>query len=131
MSGGWRIAYRSLRVVTAAALVVDAFVHQDLAGRYRLNQGSGPLSQGDLFRIEAVLSVLLALALLISGRWFVWALAWLVAASAVGAVVLYRYHDPASSVRCRTCTNPCGSGRRRCPRLPRRPPWSPPPSDCW
>lgn len=94
MSGGWRIAYWSLRVVTAAALVVDAFVHQDLAGRYRLNQGSGPLSQGDLFRIEAVLSVLLALALLISGRWFVWALAWLVAASAVGAAVLYRYHDP-------------------------------------
>lgn len=86
---GW-----SLRVITAAALAVDAYVHVDLAGRYDANQGTGPLSQGDLFRIEAVVSGLAAVALLISGRWLVWLVAWLVAASAVGAVVLYRYHDP-------------------------------------
>jgi hypothetical protein len=93
--GRWRVVtLLLLRLVTAAALAVDAFVHQDLVGRYRLNQGSGPLSQGDLFRIEAVVSGALALALLVSGRRLVWALAWLVAASAVGAVVLYRYHDP-------------------------------------
>jgi hypothetical protein len=86
---GW-----SLRVITAAALAVDAFVHVDLAGRYDANQGTGPLSQGDLFRIEAVVSGLAAVALIISGRWLVWLVAWLVAASAVGAVLLYRYHDP-------------------------------------
>lgn len=89
-----RIASWVLRIATAGGLAVDAFVHDDLAGRYDANQGTGPLSQGDLFRIEAVVSGLVALALLISGRWFVWAAAWLVAASAVGAVLLYRYHDP-------------------------------------
>jgi hypothetical protein len=89
-----RVAAWILRVVTAAALGVDAFVHNDLVGRYHLNQGSGPLSQGDLFRIEAIVSGLVALALLVSGRWFVWVVAWLVAVSAVGAVLLYRYHDP-------------------------------------
>ena len=93
-SGRSRVIGWSLRVVTAAALAVDAFVHVDLAGRYDANQGTGPLSQGDLFRIEAVVSGLAALALLISGRWLVWLVAWLVAVSAVGAVLLYRYHDP-------------------------------------
>jgi hypothetical protein len=89
-----RIASWVLRITTAGGLAVDVFVHYDLAGRYDANQGTGPLSQGDLFRIEAVVSGLIALALLISGRWFVWVAAWLVAASAVGAVLLYRYHDP-------------------------------------
>lgn len=89
-----RIVTWVLRVVTAAALVVDAFVHNDLVGRYDANQGTGPLSQGDLFRIEAVVSGLVALALLVSGRWFVWVVAWLVAASAIGAMLYYRYHDP-------------------------------------
>jgi hypothetical protein len=92
--GSSRIAMWVLRVVTAAALAVDAFVHNDLFGEYDLNQGTGPLSQGDLFRIEAVVSALASLAILISGRWFVWAAAGLVAASAVGAMLLYRYHDP-------------------------------------
>ena len=89
-----RLAGWALRVVTAAALAVDAFVHQDLVGRYAANQGTGPLSQGDLFRIEAVVSGVVALALLVSGRWFVWVVAALVAVSAVGAVLFYRYHDP-------------------------------------
>jgi hypothetical protein len=89
-----RVATWVLRVVTAGALGVDAFVHNDLFREYDLNQGTGPLSQGDLFRVEAVVSVLAALAILVSGRWFVWAVAWLVAASAVGAMLFYRYHDP-------------------------------------
>jgi hypothetical protein len=89
-----RLATWVLRVVTAGALGVDAFVHNDLFREYDLNQGSGPLSQGDLFRLEAAVSVLAALALLISGRWFVWVFALLVAASAVGAMLFYRYHDP-------------------------------------
>jgi len=73
---------------------VDPGVHGDLASRYDANVGSGPLSQGDLFRIEAVVSGLVAIALLISGRFVVWVVAWLVAASAVGAILAFRYHDP-------------------------------------
>jgi len=88
------VAAWSLRVVTAAALAVDAFVHADLAGRYDANQGTGPLSQGDLFRLEAAASALAALALLLTGRTLTWVVAWLVAASAVGAMLWYRYHDP-------------------------------------
>ena len=41
-----------------------------------------------------MVSGLAAVALLVSGRWLVWLAVWLVAASAVGAVLLYRYHDP-------------------------------------
>lgn len=83
-----------LRVVTAAALGVDAFVHADLVTRYDPNQGTAAISQGGLFRIEAGLAALLALALLISGRQVVWVLAALVAASALGGILLYRYADP-------------------------------------
>jgi hypothetical protein len=89
-----RVVGWSLRVVTAAALAVDAWVHWDLIARYDANIGPSSLSQGDLFRIEAVVSALVAALVLVSGRWFVWVAAWLVAASAVGAVLLYRYHDP-------------------------------------
>lgn len=88
-----RPAAWALRVITATGLAVDAWVHLDLASRYDPNVGTGPLSQGDLFRIEAAVSVAVAVALLVSGRLVVWILAWLVAASAVGAIVLYRYHD--------------------------------------
>jgi len=89
-----RVAAWSLRLVTAAALAVDAFVHADLAGRYDANHGTGPLSQGDLFRIEAAVSACVALALLLTGRTLTWIAAWLVATSAVGAMLWYRYRDP-------------------------------------
>lgn len=84
----------ALRVITAAALAVDAYVHVDLAARYDPNRGSGALSQGELFRVEATLSALVALLLLLSGRTVVWLAAWLVAVSAVGAMLWYGYHDP-------------------------------------
>jgi hypothetical protein len=89
-----RAAVWALRVLTAAGLAVDAWVHWDLASRYDANAGTGPWSQGDLFRYEAVGSALVVLALLVSGRLVVWVAAWLVAASAIGAMLLYRYHDP-------------------------------------
>jgi hypothetical protein len=71
---------------------VDAFVHADLAGRYAPN-GTGFLSQGDLFRIEAGVASLAALLVLLSAGRLVWALAFAIAASAVGAIVLYAYYD--------------------------------------
>lgn len=83
-----------LRMVTAAALAVDAFVHADLITRYDPNQGTAAISQGGLFRIEAALAAFAALALVISGRRVIWALAVVIAASALGGLLLYRYADP-------------------------------------
>jgi hypothetical protein len=81
-----------LRAITAAALVVDAVLHNDLVHRYAPNQ-SGGLSQGQLFRIEAVVAVLAALLLLITARWFAWAVAFAVAASALAAVLISTNYD--------------------------------------
>lgn len=83
-----------LRLATAAALAIDAYVHADLITRYALNQGSAAVSQGDLFRIEAAVSSLAALALVLTGRRTIWVLAVLVAASALGGLLLYRYSSP-------------------------------------
>lgn len=82
----------ALRVVTAAALVVDAVVHNDLVHRYAPNQ-SGGLSQGQLFRIEAVVAIVAAVLILITARWFAWALAFVVAASALAAVLISTNYD--------------------------------------
>ena len=93
-----------LRLLTAAGLGVGAYVHIHLASKY--SGGSG-LSQGLLFRIEGGVAILLALIVLASGSRFLHFLAFLVAASALGAVLLYSYtnvgrlgplpdmHDPA------------------------------------
>jgi hypothetical protein len=81
-----------LRVVTAAALVVDAVVHNDLVHRYAPNR-SGGLSQGQLFRIEAVVALLAALLVLLTARWFAWAFAFTVSASAVAAVLISTNYD--------------------------------------
>jgi len=81
-----------LRVVTGAALVVDAVVHLQVASRYDANTAGG-LSQGDLFRVEAVAALLAAGLLVATGRWVAWLLALLVAGSALGAVLLYANAD--------------------------------------
>jgi hypothetical protein len=83
---------RLLGVATAAALGIDAYVHAHDANFYDAVRTS-VISQGTLFRIEAAVAVLIAVALLIRpSRWW-WAAAFLVAASAFGAVVLYSYVD--------------------------------------
>jgi hypothetical protein len=89
----WALSW-ALRLATVVGLAVDAWVHADLAARYDPNQAPGGLSQGDLFRLEAAASVVAALALLLSARLVTWLLAWLVAASALAGLLLYRYHDP-------------------------------------
>lgn len=83
-----------LRLIAIAALVVDAYVHADLAATY--DPVTQDISQGDLFRIEAALSSLAALLLVISGSRPVWAFAFLVLASGLGAVLLYRYDNVGS-----------------------------------
>ena len=78
-----------LRAATAAALIVDAVVHWRDAPFY--DSSAQALSQGELFRIQAVVAVVVAVAVLVWPRRGVWVIAFLVAASAVGAVVLYTY----------------------------------------
>ena len=81
-----------LRVLTAAALAVDAYIHADLAPSYDFTHAS--ISQGMLFRVEAGVASLAALLLIALGRRpMVWAFAFLVAAGGIGAVLLYRYVD--------------------------------------
>jgi hypothetical protein len=79
-----------LRVLTAAALIVDAVVHLKDARFYDAST-TALLSQGQLFRIQAGVAIVVAVAILAWPRRLVWAIAFLVAASAVGAVVLYTY----------------------------------------
>jgi hypothetical protein len=84
--GSW-----TLRVGAAAALGVDAAVHWQNAPAY--DAVTGTVSQGALFRTEAVVAVVTALLVLIRPRRSSWVAALLVAGSALGAVLLYRYVD--------------------------------------
>ena len=82
---------RSLVGITVAGLAVDAFVHLSLASTYDAVQGS--VSQGTLFRLEAIAAVLAAILLLVRPRRWTAALAALVAGGGLFALVLYRYVD--------------------------------------
>jgi hypothetical protein len=89
---GLAVAYL-LAAATAAALVVDAVVHLKDAFYYDANTGA-LLSQGQLFRIQAVVAIVAALAVLaLPRKWPVWVFAALVAGSAAAAVLAYTYID--------------------------------------
>ncbi|MGW1750759.1 hypothetical protein ACWCRD_35145 [Streptomyces sp. NPDC002092] len=81
-----------LRLITAAGLAVDAYVHADLAATY--DPVTRTISQGDLFRVEAGAAALAAVLLVLFGRRpLVWAFALLVAAAGLAAVLVYHYVD--------------------------------------
>lgn len=84
-----------LRALVAVGLAVDAYIHVVLAGAYDFPAG-GLITQGDLFLIEAAAAGLAALLVLVFPRRVTFGFAFLVAASALGAVVLYRYVDVGS-----------------------------------
>jgi hypothetical protein len=87
---GRRVVRLPLQVVTAAALTVNAYVHAALAAPY--DAVGQQISQGTLFRLEAAMASLAALLVLLLGRRRpVWAFAFLVSVSALGAVLLYGY----------------------------------------
>ena len=88
------LASWALRVGTAAALAIDAAVHWQNAPAY--DAVTGTVSQGALFRTEAVVAVAAGLLVLIRPRRSSWLAALLVGASALGAVLLYRYVDVGS-----------------------------------
>ena len=84
---------RLLTFVTAAGLAVDAYVHWHLAPNFdTLTSVSSPhISQGMLFRIEAVLALAAMVLVLVTRHRFAAAFAFLVAAGGVGAVLLYAF----------------------------------------
>jgi len=84
-----------LVVVTAAGLGIDAYVHWHLAPNFDTLTGSASphISQGQLFRLEAVLALVAMLGVLASRRRLVAAFALLIAAGGLGALLLYGYVD--------------------------------------
>jgi hypothetical protein len=83
-----------LRVATATALGIDALVHWGNASAYDAVRAT--VSQGVLFRAEAALAVAVGLLVLVRPRTSSWVAALLVGASALAAVLLYRYVDVGS-----------------------------------
>jgi len=82
---------RRLAAATAALLAVDAFVHVTDASLY--DSVTSTVSEGTLFRVEALVALVVAVALLSQPRPVVWAVAAVAAASAAGAVLLSTYVD--------------------------------------
>ena len=83
-----------LRVATAAARGVDAVVHWQNAPAY--DTVGTTITQGMLFRAEAAVAVVAALLVLLRPQPSSWVAALMVAGSALGAVLLYRYVDVGS-----------------------------------
>jgi hypothetical protein len=79
----------ALRVLVAAGLAIDAYVHLDLAADYDANAAA--LSQGDLFRVEGVAAAVAGLLVLLVRARAAALVAFLVAAGGVAAVLLYQY----------------------------------------
>ena len=84
--GSW-----TLRIATAVALGIDAAVHWQNASAY--DAVTGTISQGQLFRVEAALAVVVGLLVLVRPWPSSWLAALAVAVSALAAVLLYRYVD--------------------------------------
>jgi hypothetical protein len=79
-----------LRVAVFAGLGVDAIVHVHLAGD---TGHTGTISESTLFWLQAAVAAVVAVLVLVRARPVSYAIAFLVAASALGAVLLYRYAD--------------------------------------
>lgn len=80
----------ALRALTALALLIDAGVHIHLAPGYQAGSPQG-VGQGTLFLVESAAAALAALAVLLRGSTASYVFAFLVALSAFGAVMFYRY----------------------------------------
>jgi predicted acyltransferase len=84
---GWPL--RTARVATAAGLAIDAYVHFDLATTYA--ESGGAINEGVLFRAEAVVAVLAAVAVIVSGRLTALLAGLVVAGSALTVMLVSRY----------------------------------------
>jgi len=94
-AGDMRALRWLLRAVVVVGLAVDVFVHWHLAPRFDSLKGSASphISQGQLFRVEAVLALIAIVLVLLVRRRTSMAVALLVAAGGVAAVLVYRYVD--------------------------------------
>ncbi|WP_067466920.1 hypothetical protein [Actinomadura macra] len=81
-----------LRLLVAAGLAADAIVHWRFAPDMAYVQG-GSIDGDTLFRIQAAVAAVTAVVILTYARRWSYALAFVVAASAVGALLLYYYVD--------------------------------------
>jgi predicted acyltransferase len=79
------------RVVTAAGLALDAYVHFDLASQYA--ESGGTINEGVLFRVEGVLALLAAVVVIASGRLAALLAGLAVAGSALTVMLVSRYVD--------------------------------------
>ncbi|MDR2987455.1 MAG: hypothetical protein LBV34_21720 [Nocardiopsaceae bacterium] len=86
-----RVALAGARFVATAGLAVDAYVHFDLAGTY--SETGGVISEGVLFRAEAVVALLAALFILIIGKRASYLAGLVIAGSALAAMLVARYVD--------------------------------------
>lgn len=80
----------ALTVIVVAGLAVDAFVHYDLASAFK-NVKTSTLSEADMFRAEATVAVIAAVAVLVRPRRYTAAFGFLVAAAGFVAVMVTRY----------------------------------------
>lgn len=87
----YRVAEIVLRLLVVAGLAIDAYVHVDIAHTFAVGFGTGWFTGQTLFLIEAGVASFAALMVLVTGARIAYAFAFLVAASAFGAVMLYRY----------------------------------------
>ena len=78
-----------LRVLAVAGLGYSAYVHLHLAHYYAGNGST--ISQGDLFRAQGVVAIVVAVVLLMSGWRWAWLAAGLVGLASVAAVLTSRY----------------------------------------
>jgi hypothetical protein len=78
--------------LAVAGLAVDAYTHFDLAPTYRFNATS-TLSESLLFRVEAVLAILVALAVVVRRNRLTALLVVLVAGGGLVLLLVYRYVD--------------------------------------
>ncbi|OLT29706.1 hypothetical protein BJF79_40580 [Actinomadura sp. CNU-125] len=81
-----------IRLVVAAGLVVDAVVHWIYAPDMAYVQG-GAISGELLFQVQAAVAGVAAVVVLVVGSRWAYALGFVVAGSAVGALLLYHYVD--------------------------------------
>jgi glucan phosphoethanolaminetransferase (alkaline phosphatase superfamily) len=87
---GVTVGERVLSLVTAVLLGVDGYVHLHDAAKYD-GFKSSVMTEGTLFRIQAVVAIVVAVLVLIWPRIITWLLSLLVAGSAAVAVTLYTY----------------------------------------
>ena len=88
--GSWWWLRAGLILVVVAWLAIDAVVHLHLTSSYD-GVKSSVLTQGDLFRVEAALAIIAALALEVRPRRWTALIAFLVSAGGFAAVLVYQY----------------------------------------